>query len=165
MYGSSAYQLEAADRFSEGMRRLQAGEYHAAVYAFSAAITIDPHHWTAYFRRAEAHRQLGLEEQADSDLEKAEFLMAAARQASPEGKGIPEGTGTDISGGTIIGAFVGGTVGGIIGGIGTSIGVLFLLGVACWTGWCIVVFGPAGGSAEIEGEKRCAHAASPVSAR
>ena len=43
---------------------LNAGEYEAAVYAFSVPITLDPDHWTAYFRRAEAYRQLGMEEQA-----------------------------------------------------------------------------------------------------
>ena len=57
------------------MRRLRAGYYQAAVRDFSAAITLDPDHWTAYFRRAEAYRNLGLEEQARADLEKTESLI------------------------------------------------------------------------------------------
>ncbi len=39
----------------------------------------------------------------------------------------------------------GAILGGIVGGVGASIGSMFLLGVYCWTGWCIFVFGPVGG--------------------
>ena len=54
MYERSGYHWDTANRFSQGMRMLSAGEYEAAVYAFSVAITLDPDHWTAYFRRADA---------------------------------------------------------------------------------------------------------------
>lgn len=117
---------------------LNAGEYEAAVYAFSAAITLDPDHWTAYFRRAEAHRQLGLEEQANADLEKAQFLMAAARQETPEGRGFPDDAVTNNSVCGILGAIVGGIIGGIIGGLGGYFCYyLFII--------CSPVFGIGGG--------------------
>ena len=120
------YHLDAADKFSQGQGLLRIGDYQAAVQAFavqafSVAITLDPDHWTAYFRRAEAYRTLGMEEQANADLERAEFLMAAAR----------------ASVGTTFGRIVGVIVGGIIGGIG---------GLACGYGliFCSPVFGVVG---------------------
>ena len=122
--------MEAADyKFSQGQQLLRSGDYQAAVQAFSVAIILDPNHRSAYFRRAEAYRHLGLVEQANADLERAEFLMPATRQEA------------DVSGG----AFVGGMVGGIIGGVGASFGSLFLLGGDCWTGWCLIIFSPVGG--------------------
>ena len=105
------YPLEAANSFSVGMLMLNAGEYEASVYTFSVAITLDPDHWTAYFRRAEAYHQPGMEEQANADLERAEFLKAAARQETAA-KGATSGdAGTHMSGGSILGAIVGGMVG------------------------------------------------------
>ena len=85
MFGSSGYHsIAAAERFSEGQRLLRAGDYEAAVQQFSSALTFDPDHWTAYFRRSKAYRHLGLEERANADLDRAEFLMAAARREAAE---------------------------------------------------------------------------------
>ena len=40
IFHNRGYHLEAACRFSEGMRMLNAGEYEAAVYAFSVALPL-----------------------------------------------------------------------------------------------------------------------------
>ena len=130
MYESSRYHLDAADEFSEGLRRLSAGENNAAAENASAAITLDPDHWSAYFRRAEAYGRLGLEEQANADLERAEFLMAAARQEMPKRMGFPDNAGTDFSAsaGVSLGRVVGGIVGGVAGFVaGCVMGVLYFL--------------------------------------
>ena len=95
---------DAADNFSEGLRLLRNGDFPAAVQEFSAAITVDSNHWTAYFRRAEAYRNLGLEELAGSDLAKAEFLMTAVRQETEESGASSDGVVADTSDGTIISA-------------------------------------------------------------
>ena len=132
MYESSRYHLDAADEFSEGLRRLSAGENNAAADAFSAAITLDPDHWSAYFRRAEAYGRLGLEEQANADLERAEFLMAAARQEMPKRMGFPDNAGTDFSAsaGVSLGRVVGGIVGGVAGFVaGCVMGVLYFCAI------------------------------------
>ena len=137
MYESGSYQLEAVYyKFSQGLQLLRSGDYQAAVQVFSVAITLDPEHPASYLRRAEAYRNPGLEEQANADLERAKFLMAAARQVTTE-----KGSG----GGAVVGAIGGGIVGGLIGGVGALYGGLFLLEWFCWTGWCYVFFGFPGG--------------------
>jgi len=106
---------DAADRFSGGQRLLFAGDYEAAVQEFSAAITLDPGHWTAFFRRSEAYRNLGMEELANADLARADSLMGAVRQEAAEGGTSLDSGVADISGGAIIGAILGGAAGGIVG--------------------------------------------------
>lgn len=114
---------DAADRFSEGQRLLRAGDYQAAVQAFSAAITLDPEQCPAYFRRSEAYHNLGMEEQAKADLEKAKFLMGLAQR---------EGT-ADITGALSYGCIVGAVV-GIAAGLLCSYFAII----------CMPVFGVAG---------------------
>ncbi|MCH7736830.1 MAG: hypothetical protein IH872_05445 [Chloroflexi bacterium] len=107
---------DAADRFSEGIRRLRAREYDAAVREFSETIAFDPGHWTSYFRRGEAYRNLGLEEQARDDFENAEFLMEAV-QYRGEVEEVAPFTPPKILISFIFGSVIGGLVGGFIGAI------------------------------------------------
>lgn len=129
---------DAANKFSEGQRLLRAGDYQTAVDAFSAAITVDPDHWTAYFRRSEAYRNLGMEEQARADLERAEFLNRLAQQDAAE-------TGTWTSFDDLLGDISGGDIGAIFGGIvGAVVG--FMSGLMCYyfVFMCSPVFGVVG---------------------
>jgi Flp pilus assembly protein TadD len=75
---------DAANKCSEGRRLPRTGNYRAAIHEFSAAITLEPDHWTAYFHRSEAYRNLRMEEQAAADLARAEFLMRLVRQEAAE---------------------------------------------------------------------------------
>ncbi len=111
MSESHSYHSDAASNFSEGLRLLRTGDYQAAVQAFSAAITLDPDHWTAYFRRAEAYRNLGMVKEARGDLARAEFLMAAVRQEGEESRTSSDCGGADTPGGAGYGCIVGAVVG------------------------------------------------------
>ena len=95
------YNPDAACKFSEGQRLPSSGDFPAAVQSFSAAITLDPDHWTAHFRRAEAYRNLGLEELARGDLARAEFLMTAVRQVAEESGASSDGVVADTSDGAL----------------------------------------------------------------
>ena len=99
MSENRGYNSDAADRFSEGQRFQRAGDHEAAVQAFSAAITLDPDHWTAYLGRSEAYRNLGMEEQANADLVNAEFLNRLVRQETAETGTSSDGAVTDTGGG------------------------------------------------------------------
>ena len=122
--------MVAADKFSEGMRRLRAGDYEAAAREFSLAITIDPDHRSAYYSRAEAYRNLGLEELARADLEYAEFLMMVVRVKSEEENALwtpPEISRAPLR--FLIYAIFGGIIGAImLGAIYLGIGVFCLFG-------------------------------------
>lgn len=125
---------DAADKCSEGIRLLRAGDSPAAVQAFSAAINFDPNHWTAYFRRAEAYCNLGLEQRAKADFERAEFLMAAVRQGVEESRASSDSAAADMSAGAIIGRVVGVIMGALAG-----------LVLGCVMGIYLCIFtGPAG---------------------
>lgn len=119
---------DAADRFYEGLQLLRAGDYETAIQEFSAAITLYPDHRGAYFRRAEAYRHLGMEEQARADIEKAESLLPAIRQKDENRSCISA---------IIHGAIVGAIIGGSIGFLGSFLCIyLFLL--------CLLLFVPLG---------------------
>ena len=75
---------EAAAENVEGVRLFQAGQYQAAIEAFSAALEIDPRFEAAYRCRAEALRRLGRLEEAHADLLKAEPIKLAWQQVAIE---------------------------------------------------------------------------------
>lgn len=122
--------MDAADKFSKGMRRLSTGDYETAAREFSLAITPDPDHRAAYYSRAEAYRNLGLEELARADLQYAEFLMMVVRVKSEEENGLltpPEISRASLR--FLTYAIFGGIIGAlIVGAIFGTIGVFCLFG-------------------------------------
>ena len=154
MSESRSYHSDAASNFSEGLRLLRTGDYEAAAQEFSAAIALDPDHWTAYFRRAEAYRNLGMVEKARGDLARAEFLMAAVPNVGAE-RGTPlDGTVADISAGAVVGRVVGVIVGAVAGfAAGCIMGLIYL---CVLTGPAGAIFGGVAGYRAGGGDFGCA---------
>jgi len=118
MSGNCGCNWDPANKFTGGQRLLRAGDYQAAIQEFSAAITLDPDHSIAYFRRAEAYRNVGMVEHARADIARWKFLMRLVRQEAAEkdhGSNKRSRRGDGGRAGCKCGAIVGAIVGGSIG--------------------------------------------------
>ena len=89
----------------EGRRLLEAGDPAAALNAFDEAIAAQPEFVDAYRHRAEAHRRLGNETEADADSAEAELIedTIRARQQAQASAGGGRGRRTDGSASRVFG--------------------------------------------------------------
>lgn len=104
--------------------------------------------------KSETYRNLGMEEQANADLARAEFLMGAAQRGASERGTSLDGGVADINAGAVVGRILGVIVGVIAGFVvGCIMGFIYF---CIFTGPAGAIFGVVAGYRVGGGDFGCA---------